>query len=328
MKSALNAPHLRNEEAAIAYVEAQLWPDGPVCPHCGTVDQATKLKGKSTRAGLWKCRACRKPFTVRMRSIFESSHIPLHVWLQAIYLICSSKKGLSTRQLHRTLGGSLKTAWFLGHRIRLAMDESASGPLGGEGKIVESDETYTVYKEGGPTWILHPEFGWQRARGGDRVPVVTLVERGGRARSQKTENVTAETLRGVVFGNADTQSRLMTDELRAYRGIGRRFAGHDTMRHENEEWSRKLEDGTKAHTNTVEGFFSILKRGIYGCYFHVSEEHLHRYLAEFDFRYSNRSALGVEDGERTDRAIKGAKGKRLTYQTTRGGRASEEEIPF
>ena len=174
--------------------------------------------------------------------------MPLHIWLQAIYLICSSKKGLSTRQIHRTLGGSLKTAWFLGHRIRLAMDESDSGPLGGEGKIVESDETYTVYREGGPTWILHPEYGWQKRRSGaDRVPVVTLVERGGRARSQKTENVTAETLRNVVFGNADTQSRLMTDELRAYRGIGRSFAGHDAVHHGEEEWSRKLPMAPRPH---------------------------------------------------------------------------------
>jgi transposase-like protein len=328
MKSALNAPHLCNEEAAIAYVEGQLWPDGPVCPHCGTIDQATRLKGKSTRPGLWKCRACRKPFTVRMRSIFESSHIPMHVWLQAIYLICSSKKGISTRQIQRTLGGSMKTAWFLMHRIRLAMDESGSGPLGGDGKIVESDETYTVYKEGGPTWILHPEHGWQKQRSGaDRVPVVTLVERGGRARSHKVENVTAATLRGVVFGGADTQSRLMTDELRAYRGIGRSFAGHDAVDHGEEEWARKLDDGTKAHVNSVEGFFSLLKRGIYGCYFHVSEAHLHRYLAEFDFRYSNRAKLGVEDAERTARTIRAAKGKRLTYQTTRSQR-SEEEIPF
>jgi transposase-like protein len=329
MKSAFNAPHLSNEEAAIAYVEGQLWPDGPVCPHCGTIGEATKLKGKSTRPGLWKCRACRKPFTVRMRTVFESSHIPLHVWLQAIYLICSSKKGISARQLQRTLGGSLKTAWFLAHRIRLAMDESGSGPLGGAGKIVEADESFTVYKEGGPTWILHPEHGWQRRTGwGDRVPVVTLVERGGRARSQKAENITAETLRTVVFGTADTKSRLMTDELRAYRGIGRSFAGHDAVDHGAEEWARKLADGMKAHVNTVEGFFSLLKRGIYGCYFHVSETHLHRYLAEFDFRYSNRIALGVDDAARTDRAIKGIKGKRLTYETTRGGRESKEEIPF
>jgi transposase-like protein len=317
MKSAFNAPHLCNEEAAIAYVEARLWPDGPVCPHCGTIAQATKMKGKTTRAGLWNCRACRKPFTVRMRTIFESSHVPMHIWLQAIYLICSSKKGISARQIQRTLGGSMKTAWFLMHRIRLAMDESSSGPLGGEDKIVESDETYTVYKEGGPTWILHPEHGWQRQRSGaDRVPVVTLVERGGRARSHKVENVTAATLRDVVFEAADTKSRLMTDELRAYRRIGQRFAGHDAVDHGREEWARKLDDGIEAHTNTVEGFFSLLKRGIYGCYFHVSEAHLHRYLAEFDFRYSHRSAVGVEDAERTNRAIKSAKGKRLTYQTT------------
>jgi hypothetical protein len=202
------------------------------------------------------------------------------------------------------------------HRLRLAMDENGSGPLGGEGQIVESDETYTVHKKGGPTWILHPEFGWQRQRSGaDRVPVVTLVERGGRARSKKVENVTAATLRGVVFGTADTKSRLMTDELRAYRRIGQRFAGHDAVDHGREEWARKLGDGTKAHTNTVEGFFSLLKRGIYGCYFHVSEAHLHRYLAEFDFRYSNRIKLGIDDVERSDRAIRGAVGKRLTYRT-------------
>jgi transposase-like protein len=143
MESALNAPHLCNEEAAIAHIEAWLWPDGPVCPHCGTIGEATLLKGKSTRPGLWKCRPCRKPFTVRMGTLFESSHIPLHVWLQAIYLLCSSKKGISTRQLHRTLGGSLKTAWFLTHRIREAMREGTlPGGLGGEGKFVEADETY------------------------------------------------------------------------------------------------------------------------------------------------------------------------------------------
>jgi transposase-like protein len=329
MKSVLDASHFADEPAAIEYVEARLWPNGPVCPHCGTVGEASRSKGKTTRPGLWNCRACRKPFTVRMGTIFESSHVPMRVWLQAIYLICSSKKGISTRQIQRTLGGSMKTAWFLMHRIRLTMDESGSGPLGGEGQIIESDETYTVYREGGPTWVLHPKFGWQKLRSGtDRVPVVTLVERGGRARSRKVENVTAATLRGVVFDTADTKSRLMTDELRAYRRIGQRFAGHDAVNHSAEEWARKLEDGTKAHVNTAEGFFSILKRGIYGCYFHVSEAHLHRYLAEYDFRYSNRIKLGVDDVERSDRAIKAAKGKRLTYQTTRSRRESEDEIPF
>jgi transposase-like protein len=319
MKSRLDAPQFADEDAAIAYVEAWLWPDGPACPHCGTIGEASRSKGKTTRPGLWNCRACRKPFTVRMGTIFESSHVPMRIWLQAIYLICSSKKGISTRQIQRTLGGSMKTAWFLMHRIREAMkDDGSTGPLGGEGAVVESDETYTVYKEGGPTWILHPEHGWQKRRSGsDRVPVVTLVERGGRARSHKVENVTAETLRNVVVNGTDAKSRLMTDELRAYRRIGRNFAGHDSVNHSEEEWARKLPDGTKAHTNTVEGFFSILKRGIYGCYFHVSEQHLHRYLAEFDFRYSNRERLGVDDAARADRALVGAKGKRLTYQTTR-----------
>ena len=234
-----------------------------------------------------------------------------------MYMLCSSKKGISTNQLARTLGVHIKTAWHMSHRIRLAMDESGSGPLGGSGMVVEADETYTVHREGGPTWILHPQYGWQKQRSGaDRVPVVTLVERGGRARSRKTENVTAATLRDVVFGSADTKSRLMTDELRAYRRIGQRFAGHDAVDHGKEEWARKLSDGSKAHTNTVEGFFSILKRGIYGCYFHVSETHLHRYLSEYDFRYSNRAALGVSDEERTDRLIRGIVGKRLTYRET------------
>ncbi|HEY7230221.1 MAG TPA: IS1595 family transposase [Pseudolabrys sp.] len=316
--SIFDARPLRDEKAAYAYVEARIWLNGRVCPHCGTIDRSGLLKGKSTRIGVYKCYACRKPFSVKVGTIFEDSHVPMHLWLQAIVLMCSSKKGLSTNQLHRTLGVTLRTAWHMSHRIRLAMDESGSGPLGGDGQILESDETYTVYKEGGPTWILHPQYGWQRRRSGsDRVPVVTLVERGGRARSRKVENVTAATLRGVVFGAADTKSRLMTDELRAYRHIGERFAGHDAVNHGEEEWARRLPDGTKAHTNTVEGFFSILKRGIYGCYFHVSEGHLHRYLAEFDFRYSNRGALGVDDAARTARAVSGAAGKRLTYRRTR-----------
>ena len=313
--SIFDEPHLRNEAAAYAYVEARIWRNGRVCPHCGVVGNSGKLNGKSTRIGVYKCYACRKPFTVKIGTIFEASHVPMHMWLQAIVLMCDSKKGISTNQLHRILGVTLRTAWHLSHRIRLAMDESSSGPLGGEGKIVESDETYTVYKKGGPTWFLHPEHGWRRRTGGDRVPVVTLIERGGRARSHKVENVTAATLRSVVFGGVDTKSRLMTDELHSYRRIGQRFAGHDAVNHGEEEWARKLADGIKAHVNNAEGYFSILKRGIYGCYFHVSEAHLHRYLAEFDFRYSNRIALGVDDVERTERAVRGAVGKRLTYRT-------------
>jgi transposase-like protein len=314
----LSDPAYHDEDAARAYLEEVRWPDGPFCPFCGAFETVKPLGGPSMGPGWYYCSACQDKFTVRVGSIMERSHIPLHKWLLAFRLMASSKKGVSAHQIHRTLGITYKSAWFLMHRIREAMNDNGAAPLGGEGKIVEANETFTVHKEGGPTWILHPEHGWQKSRSPlDRVPVVTLVERGGRARSQKTENVTAATLRSVVLGSADTKSRLMTDELRAYRRIGQRFAGHDTVRHEEEEWARKLEDGTKAHTNTVEGFFSILKRGIYGCYFHVSEQHLHRYLAEFDFRYSNRVKLGVDDTERTRRAIKGAGGKRLTYRRTR-----------
>jgi hypothetical protein len=242
----------------------------------------------------------------------------MHIWLQAIHLMCSSKKGFSGNQFCRVLGVDFKTGWFIGHRIREAMMPTKvdGGPLGGEGKIVESDETYTVYRNGGPTWILHPEHGWQKRRSGaDRVPVVTLVERGGKARSHKVKDVTAATLREVVFDAANTKSRLMTDELCAYRRIGRRFAGHDAVNHGEEEWSRKLEDGTKAHTNTVEGFFSILKRGIYGWYFHVSADHPSS-LAEFDFRYRNRSALGSKTKSALSGPFGGVIGKRLTYRTT------------
>jgi transposase-like protein len=303
MQSALNAPHLCNEEAAIAYVEARLWPDGPICPHCGTIAQATKMKGKTTRPGLWNCRPCRKPFTVRMRTIFESSHVPMHIWLQAIYLICSSKKGISTRQIQRTLGGSMKTAWFLMHRIRLAMNENGSGPLGGEGKIVEADETYFGTREGykrePDQWELTPQ-GWRnvadrRRNRGHKNIIVTLV---------------------VVTENADKDSALMTDELIAYRRIGRQFASHETVNHGTEEYVRG-----RAHVNTAENYFSIFKRGMIGIYQHCNERHLHRYAAEFDFRYSNRIALGVDDEARTRRAVVGAKGKRLTYQTTRSQEA-------
>src|SRR5580704_13029103 len=306
MKSALKAPQLCNEEAAIAYVEGQLWPDGPVCPHCGTIGEATKLKGKSTRPGLWKCRACRKPFTVRMRTIFESSHVPMHIWLQAIYLMCSSKKGIATRQLHRTFGGSLKTAWFLGHRIREAMTTlkiDESDPLGGANQVVEGDETFIGGKAANRKGKIPP-----------KAPVLALVERDGRVRSFHVPNVTAQTLRPIITANVDRASYLMTDESPVYWSIGRQFSGHGAVNHSAEEYVRAY----FWHTNTAENYFSILKRGIYGCYFHVSEAHLHRYTAEFDFRYNNRIGLGIDDLERADRALIGAKGKRLTYRTARG----------
>jgi transposase-like protein len=269
MKSELEATHFQSEEAAFAYVEAKLWPHGPVCPHCGTIGRAGRLQGKSTRPGLWKCYACRKQFTVRVGTIFESSHAPMRIWLQAIYLMCSSKKGISTRQLQRTFGGSMTTAWFLGHRIREAMTTlgfEPPGPLGGANKVVEADETYV---------------GGKAANRKNRIPpkeiVLSLVERGGRVRSFHVPNVTAAVLGDVIHANVDRASYLMTDESPTYPGIGAKFAGHGTVNHSAEEYVRSY----FWHTNTIENYFSIFKRGVYGCYFHVSAAHLHRYAAEF-----------------------------------------------
>src|SRR3954451_18313882 len=303
MQSALNVPQLRNEDAAIAYVESRLWPDGPVCHHCGTIGEATKLKGKTTRPGLWKCRACRKPFTVRMGTIFESSHIPMHIWLQAIYLLCASKKGISTRQLHRMFGGSLKTAWFLTHRIREAMREGKlPGGLGGEGKFVEADETYVGGK------ARNRAYAEKLPR---HEPVVALVERKGRVASFHVPNVNATNMKPIIKEQISPKSDLRTDESSLYTAIGKGFASHEVVNHSAKEYVRG-----DAYTNTVEGYFSILKRGIYGVYHHVSQEHLKRYLAEFDFRYNERIALGVDDVERAARALRGVVGKRLTYRTT------------
>jgi transposase-like protein len=322
-QSVLDEARFRDERAAYAYVESQIWPDGRACPHCGVVDRSGPLKGKSTRIGVYKCYACRKPFTVKVGTIFESSHVPLHVWLQAIHLMCSSKKGFSANQFARILGVDIKTGWFIGHRIREAMDESGSGPLGGKGKTLEADETFFGNKEGGRAdpWYFDNEGGWRKKRMAysGKIPVVTLVERGGKARSVKVENVTAREVRKVVLDNADTDTALMTDQARMYRRIGMRFASHESVDHSADEWVRGI-----AHTNTVEGFFSIFKRGMVGIYQHCSERHLHRYLAEFDFRYSNRIKLGVDDVERSRRAIKGVVGKRLTYRTT-GRQAGEAE---
>jgi transposase-like protein len=311
--SIFDAPHLQDEAAAYAYVEARIWRNGRVCPKCGVVDKSGALKGKSTRIGVYKCYACRKPFTVKIGTIFEDSHVPMHLWLQAIVLMCSSKKGISSNQLHRVLGVTLRTAWHMSHRIRLAMAPHGDvfGPIGGEGKTIEIDETYIGTREGKyDGWEL-TNAGW-RHKGGptaSKIPVITLVERGGIACSIKAENVTAAELRRIVFAHADTRSHLMTDQANAYRAIGRQFASHETVNHSQDEWVRG-----KAHTNTVEGFYSIFKRGMRGIYQHCDERHLHRYLAEFDFRYSNRVALGIEDNERTDRAIMAVTGKRLSYR--------------
>jgi transposase-like protein len=312
MKSALSAPHFHNEEAAFEYVEARLWPNGPVCPHCSaTSERIGRLAGKSTRPGLRKCYACRKPFTVRMGTVFESSHVPLRIWLQAIYLMCSSKKGISTRQLQRTFGGSMKTAWFLSHRIREAMTElhidAETGPLGGANQVVEADETYIGGKARNRKNHIPP-----------KAPVVSLVERDGRVRSFHVPNVNSKTLGPILRANIDRASFVMTDESVVYPPVTGGFAGHGTVNHSVEEYVR----AAFFHTNTAEGYFSILKRGIIGVYHHVSEAHLRRYLAEFDFRYTNRERLGVNDALRAELALTGVKGKRLTYQTSSRGRAA------
>ena len=284
--SIFDARPLRDEKAAYAYVEAKIWPNGRVCPHCGVVDRSGLLKGKSTRLGVYKCYACRKPFTVKIGTIFEDSHVPMHLSLQAIVMMCSSKKGISSNQLHRTLGVTLRTAWHMSHRIRLAMGDDGSGPLGGADLFLEADETFIGGKEG------NKHKSKRVAKGGTagKAAVFSLVEREGKVRSFNVPDVTAKTLKEVVAKHADRESHLRTDEARRYEEIGTEFASHETVAHSMGEYVRG-----DAYTNTVENYFSILKRGIYGCYFHVSEAHLHRYLAEFDFRHNNRSKLGIND---------------------------------
>lgn len=304
-KSVLSAPHFQDEEAAFAYVEAALWPNGPTCPHCGNANQAKigRMQGKTTRMGLRKCYECKKPFTVRQGSIFEGSHLALRYWLQAMHLMCASKKGISTRQIQRMLQCSMKTAWHLTHRIRLAMAEGGLDPLGGAGKHVEADETYTGRKHG-----VTPS---QSA--GHKRAVLSLVERGGKVRSFHIDKATTANIAPIVARNVAKESTLQTDEAKHYIGIGRGFSAHQTVHHKANEYVR----GT-ASTNTIEGFFGIFKRGMRGVYHQCSEQHLHRYLAEFDFRYNHREKLGVNDLMRADKALQGVKGKRLTYQTTRG----------
>jgi transposase-like protein len=313
----LTAAQFQNEEAAFAYVEAALWPEGPVCPHCGGFERISKMQGKSTRVGLYKCYQCRKPFTVRMKTIFESSHIQLHLWLQAIHLLCSSKKGISSNQLHRTLGITLKSAWFLSHRIREAMRDGSLAPFGGNGATIEIDETVIGRQEGSPPRRPFPRA---RAINGNqfRNIVLTLVERGGAARSWHVDGTTVGTLMPIIRANVAKETAVMTDTASWYKNLNKDgdFASHDTVNHTDHEYGRY--EGKKViTTNTVEGYYSIFKRGMKGVYQHCGERHLHRYLAEFDFRYSNRVKLGVDDSERAHRALLGVKGKRLTYQTTR-----------
>jgi transposase-like protein len=306
MNSNLNAQYFKDEQAAYDYVEAHLWPSGPVCPHCGNCDQGRirKLNGTSTRIGTRKCYECRKPFTVKVGTIFEDSHAPMTHWLQAIYLMCSSKKGISTRQLQRNLGVGMKTAWFMGHRIRFAMAPAAgAGPVGGEGKTVEADETYLAKspktRKTGP---LHAKPAPQ---------VFSLVERGGNIRSMYLDD---KNVRGALLDHLHNDSRLVTDGSQVYKF---QVMKHESVDHSKYEWARG-----DVHTNTLEGFFSIFKRGLVGVYQHMDKKHLDRYLAEFDFRMNTRAKLGVNDIQRTGLAIAGARGKRLQYKSTDKGEAA------
>ena len=308
--SILAKAYFNNERAAFRHLERLLWADGVVCPHCGTVDGAGRLKGVKgkngkERLGLWKCyeAKCRKQFTVRVGTVFESAHIPLHKCLQAVHLIASSKKGISSHQLHRILEIQYKSAWFLAHRIREAMRDGKLSPMGGSGKTVEMDETYIGRLAGQPA----------KKGPATKNVVLTLVERGGIARSFHIDSTSIAQIVPIVRENVRRESIVMTDEAPVYRALGKEYLSHDAVNHGAKEYVRYAGDDVIT-TNTVEGFYSIFKRGMKGVYQHCSEKHLHRYLAEFDFRYSNRIALGVDDQERADRMIKGATGKRLTYR--------------
>jgi len=311
MSSKLSAPHFTNEDAALAFVESWLWPDGPVCPFCGETERVGRLSGKTTREGLCKCYACQKPFTVKMGTIFEASHAPLRLWLQAIYLMCSSKKGISTRQLQRTLGVGMKTAWFMGHRIRLAMAPAPGGepPLGGDGFVVEADETFLQTADGKRK---HPSAGGYA----HKMAVLSLTERGGDIRSRRIENVNRAEIMKAIRENVDPASTLHTDGAQHYKFPSTDIvADHESVDHAK-AYVRKTKRGVKVHTNTLEGYFSVFKRGLVGVYQHVDQAHLDRYLAEFDFRQNTRAKLGIDDVSRSAIALQGTKGKRLTYRTT------------
>ena len=296
----LDEPRFRDDEAARQYLEATLWPNGPVCPHCGTIGTAYK----TSKPGLYRCAEseCRKDFTVTVGTVFERSKIALHKWLLAAFLICSSKKGMSAHQLHRTIGVTYKTAWFMAHRLREAMKQEGESPLGSDGGPVEVDETYWGTSKVKP----------KGARGYDhKMKVISLVERNGEKRSFHVANVTIKTVTPILKKQLSAKARLMTDEAAYYKKPGKNFDSHETVNHSKHEYARG--DVT---TNTVESSFAILKRGLYGTFHHVSEAHLQRYATEFDFKWNYRVKLGVDDAARTEVLLKGISGKRLTYRRT------------
>jgi transposase-like protein len=298
----LVAPQFQNPEKAREYLESQVWPLGPVCPHCGSLSKDHyRLEGKTSRPGLYKCKDCREPFTVTVGTVFERSKIPLNKWLMATYLLCSSKKGMSAHQLHRTIGVTYKTAWFMTHRIREAMTNRPNGLLGSGGGTVEVDETFWGNKKAygkGPKGFHH------------KMKVFSLVDRNGEARSFHIPNVNSATLKPILMAQIAKDAHVITDDANVYKKAAKGFASHKSVNHSIGEYSRI--DGT--HTNTVEGYFSLLKRGLIGTFHHVGEQHLQRYVKEFDFRWTHRVGLGYSDVDRYRVALKGIKGKRLTYR--------------
>jgi transposase-like protein len=301
MKSTISDKCFHSEQTAYDFVEGLLWPEGPICPHCGGVDRISKMQGKSTRIGTYKCYQCRKPFTVKVGTIFESSHVPLRHWLQAMFLLASSKKGISANQLSRTLGCTLKTGWFIGHRIREAMSQLGidAAPMGSGGGIVEADETFLGRKQD-----RRVKKGY-----GHKMVVMSLVERGGKVRSFKIDRAAYAEVERVIRKNVAKDARLMTDSAGYYKFRPFDVAEHQTVNHEIEYVRGDV------HTNTLESYYSVFKRGMKGTYQHCDEKHLHRYAAEFDFRYNHRVAVGVNDVARTEAIIRGIVGKRLTYRT-------------
>ena len=296
-----------NADAARKHLEALLWADGRNCPHCGVVNESTLLKGQSTRPGVYWCNACQKPFSVTVGTLYERSKVPLNTWLYATHLLCSSKKGISSHQLSRMLGVTYKTAWFMAHRIREGMKPSGAdaGPIGGQGKIVEADETYIGKADG-----KKPKMGGM----GHKMKIVSLVERGGAIRSKRVKDATKLAIKDILRENVHPASILHTDGSGIYTNSGA-VRIHEAVDH-NKEYVRAGKAGRKVHTNTLEGFFSVFKRGMVGTYQHCGEQHLDRYLAEFDFRANNRAKFGIDDAMRTEKAVKGITGKRLTYRRT------------
>ena len=308
MTADLTNPIFTNENKARQYLESVRWTKGPICPHCGSVENITALNGKSHRPGLYQCNSCREPFTVTVGTVYERSHIPLHKWLFATHLMSSSKKGISAHQLHRMLGITYKSAWFMAHRIREAMRPASASPMGQGGGGVEIDETYI----GRDPLKSKPKFGpAQKQR------ILSLVDRkSGRAVSMVADSMHAKTLIPILKQNIAREARILTDGAAHFNILPLLFADHQSVDHGRKEYVR-LSDRT-VHTNTIEGFFSIFKRGMKGTYQHCGKQHLHRYLAEFDFRYSNRIKVGVNDSQRADKALKGISGKRLTYRPVDG----------